>query len=101
MIVGKINKLNGVTKVSIASQYPRKDENGEWDNNTHWNTISVFKESTQNWIENNLSAGDIIHTTGRLREASYQKNSETVYTQELVSTQLNRIAAKTDSDVVE
>ena len=96
--VGKINKLNGVTKLSIASQYPRKDDKGEWNSNTHWNTVSIFSETTQKWIANTLEAGDIVHTTGRMREASYQKDGETVYTQEIVATQVNRLAKKADDD---
>ncbi len=96
--VGKINILNGVTKVAIASQYPRKDQNGEWDNNTHWNTVTIFSESTQKWIADNLGSGDVVHTTGRMREASYQKDGATVYTQEIIATQFNRLAAKAEKE---
>lgn len=92
--VGKITPLNGVAKVSIASKYPRKDDHGEWHNNDHWNTVTIFNDTTQKWIAANLSKGDIVHATGRMKENSYQKDGATIYSHDFNATQLNRLAKK-------
>ena len=94
--VGKITDLGKAIKVSIASSYPYKDDHGSWQDRTHWNTITIFNESTRKWVTNNLETGDVLHTTGRMGDDSYVKNGETVYTTSLVATQVNRIVAKAD-----
>ena len=96
--VGKITNLNGVTKVSIASKYPRKDDHGEWHNNDHWNTVTIFNETTRKWIASNLATGDIVHTAGKMKENSYQKDGATIYSHDFTVSQFNRIAKKVESD---
>lgn len=59
--VGKIIPLNGVTKISIASNDPYKNkETGEWVVRTRWNTVSVFKEGLCKYVNEKLEVGSLI-----------------------------------------
>ncbi len=43
--VGSVKKLTGATRISIASNYRRKAEDGVWTDDTHWNHVVVFSEA--------------------------------------------------------
>ena len=83
--IGSIREAGTALKISIASDYPRKDERGEWDSNTHWNTATVFGEKTIAWIKEKTKPGDLVQVEGRLREGSYEKDGAKIYTVELIS----------------
>jgi single-stranded DNA-binding protein len=90
--IGKLTKLGKTLKLNIASDYPYKDDNGEWKDNTHWNTVTVFSAATVTWAEKNLAAGDLVQTRGRLKNGSYEKDGATVYTTDLIATDLTKLA---------
>ena len=87
--IGNIREAGSALKISIASDYPRKDERGEWESNTHWNTVTVFGEKTVAWIKEKTKPGDLVQTEGRMRQGSYEKGGETVYTVEIISDEFN------------
>ncbi len=93
-LVGRISEFDNVTKVSIASDYPSKDEEGAWHDHTHWNTVTVFSEGSIRWIKDHLNAGDLVAAKGRLRETSYEKNGAKVYSVDLNAQRLDRLATK-------
>ena len=90
--IGKLTKLGKTLKINIASDYPYKDDKGEWVDNTHWNTVTVFNAATLTWAEKNLVAGDLVQTKGRLKNGSYEKDGDTVYTTDLIATDLSKLA---------
>ena len=74
--VGKITEAGPTLKISIAAEYGRKDEGGEFRQNTFWNTVTVFREGTIKWLKDNVRPGDIVCAKGTIRETSYDKNGE-------------------------
>ena len=99
--IGRIANVGTTLKIDIASDYPRKQENGDWDDNTHWNTITVFAERTIKYISENTKPGDLVRATGRLRNGSYEKDGAKVYTVDLITEDfhiLNKHQPKGDAD---
>lgn len=92
--VGKVTEVGAALKVSIAADYPKRQDDGGWDSNTHWNTVTVFNEPIANWITGNVTPGDLVQVQGRLRENAYEKGGRMVYTVDLVALDFNRLAAR-------
>lgn len=90
--IGRLNEVGATLKINIAADYPRKDKNGDWEDNTHWNTVTVFNERTIAWIRANTKPGDIVQARGRLRNGAYEKDGETVYTVDLITTEFHLLA---------
>lgn len=93
-VVGKIIEAGTTLKVSLAADYGKKDDRGDYQQNSYWNTITIFNDRTIAWIKENVAAGDMVHTRGTLRESSYEKNGETVYGVTLAANQFDLIRAK-------
>lgn len=78
--VGRVEEGNGVLRVSIAAEYGRKDNNGEFKPNTFWNEVCIFNENVINWAKNNVQPGDLVRSTGTIRATQYEgKDGETRY----------------------
>ena len=90
--IGRIARVGSTLKINIASDYPRKKDDGSWDANTHWNTVTVFAERTIGWIDANCTPGDLVHVRGRIRNGSYEKDGATVYTTDLITTEFLMLA---------
>jgi len=93
--IGSIKKLGSATRLNIASNYPSKDEHGNWEDHTYWNSVVIFSEPIQANIEKNLGKGDLVHARGRIHQSSFERNGETVYTVDLVCNQFARLARST------
>lgn len=94
--VGKIVEVGGTRKINIASDYPRRQQDGTWESNTHWNTVTIFNEKVIAWIDDNLNQGDLVQAEGTMRQNSYDKGHQTIYTVDLVTSRLNRLARGKD-----
>ena len=92
--VGTITPVGSTLKVSIAADYGRKNDRGEWDSKPYWNTVTLFNETTVKWARDNLGPGDLVHVRGTLRETSYEKDGETRYGMTLAADQFDRLIAK-------
>ena len=90
--IARIAEVGTTLKINIASDYPRRNEDGTWDDNTHWNTVTIFAERTIAWIKKNTKPGDLVRVTGRLRQGSYEKEGQTVYTTDLITEDFNLLA---------
>ena len=90
--IGRIASVGITLKIDIAADYPRKREDGTWEDNTHWNTITVFNDRTIEWIKNNTKPGDLVHAKGRIRNGSYEKDGERVYTVDLITEEFHLLA---------
>jgi len=96
--IGRIATVGTTLKINIASDYPRKQDDGSWDDNTHWNTVTVFNDRTIEWIKTNTKPGDLVHARGRLRNGSYEKDGEKVYTVDLITTEFLLLAKHQPAD---
>jgi len=88
--IGRIATVGTTLKINIASDYPRK-----------WNTVTVFNERTIEWINKNTKPGDLVHARGRLRNGSYEKDGEKIYTVDLLTEECLLLAKhqpKSDAD---
>ncbi|API61308.1 MAG: single-stranded DNA-binding protein [Sphingomonadales bacterium] len=91
--IGEIKAGNGVVHLKIAANYPYKDENtGEWADDTYWNRVAIFREGTRNYIADKAKVGDLVRVEGRLRDSSYEKGDETVYTVDRIVDQFGILA---------
>lgn len=99
--IGRVAEVGSTLKINIASDYPRRNEDGGWDANTHWNTVTIFNERTIDWINGNCQPGDLVHARGRLRNGSYEKDGQTIYTVDLVTTEFLLLAKHQPKDLVE
>jgi len=96
--IGRIATVGVTLKINIASDYPQKNDRGEWEDNTHWNTITIFNERTITWIKDKCKAGDLVQASGRLRQGSYEKDGEKVYTTDLIAEVFNLLHSHQPSD---
>ena len=94
-VVGKLIEAGSVLKVSVAADYGTRDDRGEYQSNSFWNTVTIFNERTAAWVRENVAPGDMVHTRGTLRETSYEKNGAPVYGITLAADQFDLIRKKT------
>ena len=99
--IGRIAEVGSTLKINVASDYPRKDDNGDWQDNTHWNTVTVFNDRTIGWIRKNTKPGDLVHVRGRLRNGSCEKDDQTIYTVDLITTEFLLLAKHQARDTVD
>lgn len=95
--VGNVKVFDKVVRVSIASNASYK-KNGEWVDRTDWNEVAIFDQGSRNWVEKNLTKGDYVRAVGNLRQNSFERNGEKVYTVELDVTEISRQPKKAAAD---
>ena len=91
--IGKVEVLNTATRLSIASNYRRCSEDGNYADDTHWNTV-VFAGSTCRYIGEHVARGDLVMARGRLRQSSWDKDGETRYGVDLICLDFARLAPR-------
>lgn len=91
--IGNIKKVGSTTRLNIAANYPFKDANGEWQDQTYWNEVVIFSDTMQTYISRHIGKGDLVHARGRIRQSRFERNGETVYTVDLICNQFARLAA--------
>ena len=93
-IVGKVIEAGSILKISIAAEYGKRDNGGNFQQNTYWNTVTIFNDNTIKWIKDNVTPGDLVHARGTLRESSYQNDGETIYGMTLAAPQFDLLRKK-------
>ena len=59
--VGNITPAGSTLKGSIAADYDRRNDKGEWEGRPYWNTVTLFNESIVRWASrDNLGQGDLV-----------------------------------------
>lgn len=98
--IGNINASDKVTRISVATDRPSKDDNGKWDTKTNWLSVTVFNEALRKRLSNSKvgKKGNKIIVQGSLQENKYEKNGETIYTTNLVAQDLDVLAFTQDSE---
>lgn len=90
--IGDIKKVGATLRVTIASNYPRKDAHGNWQDDTYWNEVTIFADGTKRFIEQYLDKGDLVRARGRIRQNSYERDGERVYTVDLLCSDFASLA---------
>lgn len=47
--------------------------------------MTIFDERSIGWIKDDCAKGDLVHARGRIRNGSYEKDGQTVYTVDLTA----------------
>jgi single-stranded DNA-binding protein len=94
--VGSTKTLGKAVRVTIASNYRLKDERGAWREDTYWNEGTVFSPTSQAYIAEHITKGDLVHVRGRIRQNSYERNGSRVYTVDLVANSFSRLVQGSD-----
>ena len=94
--VGQITEAGPTLKVRLAADYGRRNDKGDWDSKSFWNTVTIFNENVVKWAKENIEKGDFVHARGTIRETSYDKDGETIYGVTLAADQFSLLAKKTD-----
>ena len=77
--VGKIKEVGTTLRVSIAAEYGRRDDKGDFQSNPYWNEVTLFNEKVIKWAKANIAAGDLVHTRGTVRQTKWEKDGEAQY----------------------
>ena len=96
--VGKIKEVGTALKISISSSYRQRNQNGDYEDRTYWNTFTVFDEKRMKFIRDHVSEGDLVQAEGMIREDSYEKDGEPVYTTLLVAQDFQLLSTKAQRD---
>ena len=96
--VGKIKEVGTTLKISISSSYRQRNQNGDYEDRTYWNTVTVFDDKRMKFIRDHVSEGDLVQAEGMIREDSYDKDGETVYTTVLVASDFQLLSTKAERD---
>ena len=82
--VGNFTIGERVSHLSIAANYPRKDKTtGEWSDDVHWNRVTLLFPNVRKTAEV-VAKGDLVRVAGRMRDTSYEKDGDTIYTCERI-----------------
>ncbi|MDF3813214.1 single-stranded DNA-binding protein [Rhodopseudomonas sp. BAL398] len=90
--VGTIKQVGKTVRVSICANYPFKDDKGQWKDDAHWNEVTIFTKAIQSYVNEHISKGDLVHVRGRLRQNSFERDGQRVYTVDLIGLELGRLA---------
>lgn len=79
--VGRVGQLKNVGPnlvVTVCSNNPYKNSDGEWVDNAEWieHTIFARQESRIKWAREKLEAGDIVQVTSRPKQTEWKTGDE-------------------------
>ncbi|MBM3578930.1 MAG: single-stranded DNA-binding protein [Alphaproteobacteria bacterium] len=95
--IGKVREVGQTTRVSVCANYAFKDRNGETKDRPYWNEVTIWSESARKYIRDYAKPGDLVSARGTLKQGSFDKDGEKVYTVDLNCDDFSILAsAKTD-----
>ena len=71
--VGKTKEVGKTLRVSVASEYGRKDDRGDFQSNPFWNEVTIFNDNVIKWAKENVHPGDVVHVRGTIRQSQWEK----------------------------
>lgn len=77
--IAKINRAGKTLRVTVASNYSVKLDDGSYDDRVRFNTVTVFGRQAE-WVATKRQVGDLVLVEGNLEDRKYEKDGETVYT---------------------
>jgi single-stranded DNA-binding protein len=96
--VGKIKQFDGKVNVTVCANYPTKKDT-ETRENPHWNEVSIFSEAVRNYATKYAKAGDLVLVRGRMKQNSFERNGEKVYTVDLIAEDFSILAPKNEKAI--
>jgi len=88
--IAQINTTSSAVRVDIAANYSRKNkESNEWESDPHFNRVTFFGDRGQRVAK--FGTGDLIHVRGRVRQSSYEKDGQRIYTVDLIAEDFGRV----------
>jgi single-stranded DNA-binding protein len=81
--------------VTVCANYPIKKD-GETRDNPHWNEVSIFAEAVRGYATKYAKAGDLVFVRGRVKQNSFERNGEKVYTVDMVAEDFSILASKAE-----
>lgn len=81
--IGKVREVGQTTRVSICANYAFKDRNGETRDKPYWNEITIWSESARKYVRDYAKPGDLVLARGTVKQGSFEKDGEKVYTVDL------------------
>jgi single-strand DNA-binding protein len=94
--VGTIKQVGKTVRVSICANYPFKDDRDQWKDDAHWNEVTIFTKSIQSYVNEHVGKGDLVHVRGRLRQNSFERDGQRIYTVDLIVHEFGRLAQGSD-----
>ena len=98
--IGNINVQKKVTHVSVASDRPVKDNDGKWNTETNWNTVTIFNEALRKRLANEKvgKKGNQVIFQGSIQSNSYEKDGEKVYRTNLIAQDFDVLSFAKDAE---
>ena len=94
-IIGNVSETRiseKFAKITTCSNVPYKD-GGEWKSDPHWNQTTVFSDKLRE-IARDLKKGDLVKIKGRMKNGSYMKNGQRVFTVDLIAYNVELVSRK-------
>ncbi len=87
-----------VCNFSLATDRGYKDKNGEWQNETEWHNLVIWKPWLINTAEKYLKKGSLVYIEGRLATRSWDdQTGNKKYTTEIIVEELKLTEKRGDS----
>jgi len=94
--IGKVREVGQTTRVSICANYAFKDRNGETKDKPYWNEITIWSDSARKYVRDYAKSGDLVIARGTLKQGSFEKDGEKVYTVDLNCDDFSILASKVE-----
>lgn len=88
-----------VTKFSLATSESYKDKAGEWQTQTEWHNIILWRDMAEKAAT--LTKGQTVYLEGKITTRSWEKDGVKQYTTEIVGSYFRKLGEKRDSIAVE
>lgn len=100
--VAKVTPFDAVTKLRVISNYRYKGKDGEWRDDEHAITLTIFDQNRRSYVERKCAVGDLIAAEGRMKDTKYEKDGEPRYETTFVVDEIQRLAriASTENECI-
>lgn len=82
-----------VATLSIATSSRRKNQSGQWEDETQWHRVTVLGDQAE-WVAQKLTKGRTVYVEGALRYGSYEKQGVRIPTVEIVASHIEPFGPK-------
>ena len=87
-----------IAKFSLATDEKWIDKkSGEKKSSTSWHRITLF-EKLASIAEQYVDKGSLLYIEGRLSYGSYEKDGQTIYTMDIIGSQMQMLSGRDSSD---
>lgn len=98
--IGSVRTLDKVTHLSIASDRPTKDENGNWTTHTNWNDVTFLSPKMRKRLqEESVSRhGNLVVIEGSIQSNAYEKAGNKIYDTSLIAQEFSVLSFAKQAD---